>query len=89
MTHPAPDGPPPAGGDAAEAPSNALTRVTVNLTPRATTALNILTAASADNRTDAINAALRITAVLLRLAHPDGTVHVVAPDGAIHVVHLP
>jgi hypothetical protein len=68
---------------------NQLTRVTVNLTPRATVALNTITATSGDNRTDAINNALRAVTVLLQLAHADGTLHVVAPDGAIHIVHLP
>lgn len=44
---------------------------------------------SGDNKTDAINGALRLAATLLAYAREDGTVHVLAPDGMTHVVHLP
>ena len=71
------------------ATANSLTRIAVNLTRRSLAALNQITATTGDNRTDAVNGALRATAVLLHLAHPDGTLHVHAPDGTTHVVHLP
>ncbi|WP_144118344.1 hypothetical protein [Catellatospora sichuanensis] len=65
------------------------TRITFNATGRAVAALDMLVAASRTNRTDAINAALRLAATLLTLAQPNGTLHVLAPDGTTHVVHLP
>lgn len=63
-------------------------RITVNLTPRGSTALAAIVAHTGDNLTDAVIASLRNTATLLRLAHPDGTVHVQAPDQTQHIVHL-
>jgi hypothetical protein len=70
-------------------PPGGLTRVAANLTPRAITALTVITSASGGNRTDAINDSLRAAATLLPLAHADGTLHVLAPDGTLHVVHMP
>lgn len=45
--------------------------------------------ASGDNKTDAVNDAIRLAAALLAYAREDGTVHVLAHDGTTHVVHLP
>jgi hypothetical protein len=67
----------------------ALTRVTVNLTRRAAEALDAIMQVSGANRTDSVASALRATATVLPLAHPDGTLHVTAPDGVVHVIHLP
>lgn len=66
-----------------------MTRITFNATTRTTAALTTITAASGDNKTDAINNCLRAMATLLTLAHPDGALRVIAPDGATHIVHLP
>lgn len=66
-----------------------LTRHTFNATGRASRSLDALMAASGDNKTDAINGALRLAATLLAYGRDDGTVHVLAPDGTTHVVHLP
>jgi len=71
------------------ASDNGLTRTTFNATGRTSRSIDTLMAASGDNKTDAINGALRLAATLLAYAHPDGTVHVLAPDGTTHVVHLP
>ena len=68
---------------------NGLTRTTFNATARTSRCIDALMAASGDNKTDAINGALRLAATLLAYIRPDGTVHVLAPDGATHVVHLP
>ncbi|WP_170215105.1 hypothetical protein [Micromonospora aurantiaca] len=46
-------------------------------------------AASGDNKTDAVNGALRLAATLLAYTRPDSTMHVLAPSGAAHIVHLP
>ncbi|MEU4593308.1 hypothetical protein [Micromonospora aurantiaca (nom. illeg.)] len=46
-------------------------------------------AASGDNKTDAINGALRLAATLLAYIRPDSTMHLLAPAGATHTVHLP
>lgn len=77
----------PASDDAVT--TTGLTRVTFNATGRAVAALDALTAAVGENRTDVINATLRMAATLLTLAHPDGTLHILAPDGTTHVVHMP
>jgi hypothetical protein len=63
-------------------------RIAVNLTPRGSTALTAIVANTGDSITDAVIASLRSTAILLGLAHPDGTVHVQAPDQTLHIVHL-
>jgi len=71
------------------APDNGLTRITFNATGRTVRSIDALVAESGENKTDAINVALRLAATLLAYVHPDGTVHVLAPDGTTHVVHLP
>ncbi|NUR31262.1 MAG: hypothetical protein HOV83_36365 [Catenulispora sp.] len=69
--------------------TSGLTRHTFNTTGRTNRSIDALMAASGDNKTDAINGALRLAATLLAYAREDGTVHVIAPDGTTHVVHLP
>ena len=75
--------------DTGSAVASGLTRITFNATGRAVAAIDALAAASGDNRTDVINAALRLAATLLTLVQPNGTLHVLAPDGTTHVVHMP
>jgi hypothetical protein len=58
-----------------------LTRVTVNLTPRAVTALDALAVAGPMSKTDAINRALRTAGRLARYADADGAVVLLAGDG--------
>jgi hypothetical protein len=65
-----------------------LTRVTANLTPRAKTALDAITKTSGDSITDAINHALRNTALLIRLADSDGAIHVKGPNDTNYVARL-
>ncbi|MGW4462134.1 hypothetical protein [Micromonospora sp. NBC_01796] len=62
-----------------------LTKVTVNLTPAAEAALTKL-AAIHTNRTDAINFALRLAALMTDLA-PEGRFTIVQPDGSHDRVH--
>ncbi|GIG02070.1 hypothetical protein [Catellatospora citrea] len=69
--------------------TSGLTRITFNATGRTVVALDAITKASGDNRTDVINATLRLAATLLTFAHPNGTLHILAPDGTTHVVHMP
>lgn len=75
--------------DNANAAAGGLTRITFNASSRSAAALTALVTATGDNRTDVINNALRLTATLHALAHPDGTVRVLAPDGTTCVVYLP
>ncbi|MDG4828177.1 hypothetical protein O7627_02515 [Solwaraspora sp. WMMD1047] len=58
-----------------------LTRVTVNLTPRAVTALDALAAAGPQSKTDAINRALRTAGRLARYADAGGAVVLLTRDG--------
>jgi hypothetical protein len=62
-----------------------LTKVTVNLTPAAEAALTKLAAVHA-NRTDALNFALRLAALITDLA-PEGHFTIVQPDGSLDRIH--
>ncbi|MBB5871928.1 hypothetical protein F4553_005307 [Allocatelliglobosispora scoriae] len=75
--------------DTGDTTISGLTRITFNAPGRTVTALNALTTASGDNRTNVINTALRLAATLLTFERPDGTVHILANDGTPHVLHLP
>lgn len=70
-------------------PTGGLTRITFNATVRSSRAIEALMAESGDNKTDAINAALRLGATLLAFVRPDGTLHVLDSGGTTHIVHLP
>jgi len=59
------------GGVGDKAPSK-LTRVTVNLGPRATRALEYIEVASSDSRTDSINRALQVYAFMLEVLENEG-----------------
>ena len=72
--------PPDTGGPSA---AGGLTRITFNAPVRVVAAIDALSAASGDNRTDVINTALRLASTLLTLAQPNGTLHVLAPDGIV------
>nr|MDT0658823.1 hypothetical protein [Micromonospora sp. DSM 115978] len=61
----------------------ALTRVTVNLTPRAVIALDVLAGVGPMSKTDAINRALRVLGRLSRHADDDGIVTLLA--GGRHI----
>lgn len=71
------------------ATGDGLTRVTFKATRRTSGRIDALMAASGDNKTDAINGALRLAATLLAYTRSDSTMHVLAPDNATHIVHLP
>lgn len=64
-----------------------LTKVTVNLTPAAEAALTRLAVVGRDTRTDALNRALRLAALMLDLA-PDGHFTLLQPDGSLDRIHL-
>lgn len=66
-----------------------LTRLTVNATRRTSGGIDALMDTSGDNKTDAINGALRLAATLLAYTRPDSTMRVLAPAGATRIVHLP
>jgi len=68
-------------------PTNGLTRITINLTRRAVTDLDWLTAATDANRTDAINRAIALARLVAELG--DGrSLRIVAADGSIERIHL-
>lgn len=74
---------PPDGGD------SGLTRVTVNLTPRSITALERTSRATGDTKTDTINRALQVYALVQELAdRGGGSIKVVHEDGAVERIHL-
>jgi hypothetical protein len=72
---------PPAGGS--------LTRVTVNLTPRSVSALERTTRITGDSKTDTINRALQIYALVHEMAERDnGSLRIVHEDGETERIHL-
>jgi hypothetical protein len=85
--HPPQPAPQQPAGETPARPAG-LTRVTLNLTPRAKTALDAITTTSGDSHTDTINTALRNTALLIRLADADGAIHVKGPNDTTYVVRL-
>jgi hypothetical protein len=64
------------------------TRITINLTGAAVTALDTLTQHTATNKTDAINRAIIESAKIRGLTHPDGSVHIQATDGSLHILYV-
>ena len=81
VSGPAPDSADGAAVPTGDGPSPAsqpgpgdLTRVTVNLTPRAVAALDVLAAAGPQSKTDAINRALRTAGRLVRHVDSGGVV---------------
>ncbi|WP_329105039.1 hypothetical protein OG792_31460 [Micromonospora sp. NBC_01699] len=70
-------------------PNRSLTKVTVNLNPRAMNALNSACARTRDTKTDTINRALIVHNFVLELtASGGGSLTVVQPDGGTERVHL-
>jgi hypothetical protein len=66
-----------------------LTRVTVNLTPRAIAALERACRATGDTKTDTINRALQVYAVVQEIADRNGgSIRLVHEDGGIERLHL-
>jgi len=53
-----------------------LERITVNLTPRSSSALDLVVALTGDTKTDAINRAIQIYTYLERIVAQRGSVHV-------------
>nr|MDT0660972.1 hypothetical protein [Micromonospora sp. DSM 115978] len=84
VPEPGPGIEPPAGPATADSPAG-LTRITVNLTPRAVAALDAIAAAGPMSKTDAINRALRTTGRLARHADGDGAVTLLADGRHVEV----
>jgi hypothetical protein len=59
-----------------------LERITVNLTPRSSSALDLVVALTGDTKTDTINRAVQIYAYLAEIADSGGSVHVRHAPGA-------
>ncbi|GAA2355115.1 hypothetical protein GCM10010432_06760 [Catellatospora methionotrophica] len=79
------DDDPPSGGGG----GNQLVRVTVNLTPRAYGALERSTDLTGDNRTDVINRALLVYALINELVEQGGgSLTVVNKDGEKERIHI-
>nr|MDT0662975.1 hypothetical protein [Micromonospora sp. DSM 115978] len=75
---------PAAPGEISRAP---LVRITVNLTPPADKALNALATGQGLSKTDTINRALQVAAVLHTIA-PDGHLTIARPDGTQFEVYI-
>lgn len=72
---------PPAGGS--------LTRVTVNLTPRSVTALERTSRVTGDSKTDTINRALQVYALIQEMAERNnGSLRIMHEDGSTERIHL-
>lgn len=66
-----------------------LTRVTVNLTPRSLNALERASKATGDTKTDTINRALQVYALVQEMAdRGGGSIKVVHDNGEIERIHL-
>lgn len=59
-----------------------LERITVNLTPRSSAALEVVVELTGDTKTDTINRAVQIYAYLEQIIQDGGSVHVREKDGA-------
>ncbi len=59
-----------------------LERITVNLTPRSSSALELAVELSGDTKTDTINRAIQIYAYLEKVIRDGGSVHVSEQEGA-------
>jgi hypothetical protein len=62
--------------------SRGLERITVNLTPRSSSALELAVELSGDTKTDTINRAIQIYAYLEKVLQDGGSVHVREQTGA-------
>ncbi len=84
----------PGGGDApptnqANGNGGGLTRVTVNLTRPAVKALESVSEATGYSKTDTINRALQVYAIVQELmSKSDGSLHVTHPTGETETVHI-
>jgi hypothetical protein len=59
----------------------ALTRVTVNLTRKAVEALDQISASTGSSKTDSINRALQVYALVNEITDQKGRLTIVGPDG--------
>ena len=71
-----------------DAPTNNLTRVTVNLTPKAVRCMAELSLQTGFGKTDTINRALQIYALVAGLLDERGALTVVRPDGASERIYI-
>jgi len=71
-----------------EADVTRLHKVTFNLKPRAKAALDQIVAMTGEARTDAINDALRLYAMVLQ-AGPDAKLYIKPRNGDMERIHLP
>ena len=62
--------------------SRGLERITVNLTPRSSSALQLAVELSGDTKTDTINRAIQIYAYLEKVLQDGGSIYVREQDGA-------
>lgn len=102
-THPDEDGPPVSSPSAPRRdtpkaddlpPGSAgtggqLVRLTVNLTPRSSEALEKASKESGDSKTDTVNRALQVYAVIQEMCkRGGGSIRVIHPDGEVERVHI-
>ena len=65
-----------------------LTKVTVNLIPRAFAALEEVSKATGENKTESINRAIQLYAWIQRMLDEGESIRVVSPDGAVREVQI-
>lgn len=65
-----------------------LTKITVNLIPRAYTALEQVSAATGDNKTESINRAIQLYAWVQRMLDAGESIHVVSKTGTVREVQI-
>lgn len=76
---------PPAGSGG----GNGLTRVTVNLNRQAVQALEVVSEATGYSKTDTINRALQVYAIVQEIMQRNGgTLHIKHDDGALERIHI-
>lgn len=64
-------------------------RLTVNLTPRASEALERASRESGDSKTDTVNRALQVYVLIQELCkRGGGSIRVIHPDGEVERVHI-
>lgn len=83
----APHGNPPSATLADRTAGNNLTRVTVNLTPRAVDALDRLCFATSYSKTDVVNRAIQLYGIINELMEA-GSLVVRQADGGESIVHI-
>lgn len=80
--------PAPPSVEPTDATANGLTRATINLRPRAVADLDAMTTRHGMAKTDVIDRAIRLAALVDSLTDAAGAFRIVAADGSVERIHL-